>query len=130
VSDEHPQPWSVWYADLDPPVGHEQGGDRLVVVVASRSGLKVGRRLGLVTVVPLTSKPKGWGWRVATELGGVRGEAMPEQIRTISVQRLRRPHGDALKPDQIEGIRAMLSRLIDVDFYVRGAPRPGAAPAE
>src|SRR5712671_1365854 len=49
-----PQRGEVWLADLDPTMGHEQGGRRPVVVVsidAFNAGLS-----GLVVVLPITSR--------------------------------------------------------------------------
>jgi mRNA interferase MazF len=49
-----PQRGEVWYADLDPSFGHEQGGRRPVLVVSAddfNAGLS-----GLVVVLPITSR--------------------------------------------------------------------------
>jgi mRNA interferase MazF len=107
-------PWSVWFADLNPTVGHEQAGDRVVIVVGSADGLAVSRWARVVTVIPVTTRRRGLAWHVDTNLGGVPGAAMPEQIRAISVERFRRPYGDALKPDQIAAIQEVLRRLLAV----------------
>jgi mRNA interferase MazF len=49
-----PQRGEIWLADLDPTIGHEQGGRRPVLVVsvdAFNAGLS-----GLVVVLPITSR--------------------------------------------------------------------------
>ena len=44
----------VWYAELDPVVGHEQAGRRPVVILSSDS-FNAGRS-GLVVIAPITSR--------------------------------------------------------------------------
>ena len=47
----------IWYADLNPTKGSEQSGLRPVVIV---SGNLLNEHLGVVIVVPLTTKVKGY----------------------------------------------------------------------
>ncbi|MEA4883245.1 MAG: type II toxin-antitoxin system PemK/MazF family toxin [Clostridia bacterium] len=84
--------WSIFWADLDPVTGSEQGGQRPVLVVSAE---EVNQHLPIVTVLPLTStKP---GRRVyPTEVlltenaTGLPKDslAMAHQIRTIAKSRL------------------------------------------
>lgn len=86
--------WDLFWADLDFPVGSEQGGSRRPVLVVSNDG--VNASLPVVTQIPLTKREGkkrriypfevlfppdvvGTGWSSV---------AMPQQIRTIAKARL------------------------------------------
>lgn len=80
----------VWLVSLDPVVGHEQAGRRPALIV-SADDLNQGPG-GLVTVLPITSKPRRLPSRVriVPPEGGLTLESwvITEQIRTVSKQRL------------------------------------------
>ena len=85
----------MWYADLD-PVGHnEQGGSRPVIVV-SANGFNAWP-VGLVVVVPVTTRNRGFAHHVPIAASGLdrASFAMPEYVRSISQRRLRRRLGAA-----------------------------------
>lgn len=86
--------WEIYWVDLEPPVGSEQGGARRPAIVLSNDGFN--GHFGVVTVVPLT-KRTGKRRRVyefevllpAEMLGtGYESIVMPHQVRTISKLRL------------------------------------------
>lgn len=86
--------WDIYWVDLEPRVGSEQGGDRRPAVVLSNDGFNA--HFEVVTVVPLT-KPRGKRRRVyefeallpAEVVGtGFESIVLPHQIRTISKLRL------------------------------------------
>ena len=78
----------VW-ADLDPVVGHEQGGRRPVVVL---TGSDFNEHSGTVIALPLTSRPPRVGFPLVMEIeAGVlpkRSWAKVGQIRTIAKHRI------------------------------------------
>lgn len=83
------RPGSVVWVEFDPVTGGEQGGRRPALVVSSEEHL--GAATTLVTVVPATSKDRGWPNHVA--MIGATGLpepafAMTEQVRTISRERV------------------------------------------
>jgi mRNA interferase MazF len=85
--------WEIYWVDLDPPVGSEQGGERRPAVVVSNDGFN--RHFDVVTVVPLTKregkKRQVYPFEVlAPDLVGTGYESilMPQQVRTISKRRL------------------------------------------
>jgi mRNA interferase MazF len=82
----------VW-SDLDPPVGHEQGGRRPCVVISSTDFTDVITQMAIL--VPCTTRRRGWINHV--QLIGDTGLtattfAITEQPRTVSVRRV---HGTA-----------------------------------
>lgn len=85
--------WDIFWADLEPHVGGEQGGKRPVLVF-SNDGFNA--HFDLVTILPLT-KRAGKTRRVyefeavvSAEMIGTTLDSivMPQQIRTISKRRL------------------------------------------
>lgn len=107
------EPGQVWFVDLDPVRGHEQGRDRPALVVSSRFHL--GSTLGqLVSVLPLTSvERRGWMHRVHVASGG--GWVITEQIRTVSVGRFRRYAQEiTLSGQELDDVRHLLSQMLTV----------------
>jgi mRNA interferase MazF len=86
--------WDVFWADLQPSLGSEQGGDRRPVVVVSNDGFNAA--MTTVTVLPLTKleakRRKPYAFEVPLPTGtlskGVTSIVMPHQVRTISKLRL------------------------------------------
>ena len=82
------EPGQVWFVDVDPVRGREQGKDRPALVISSRFHLDLTMRQ-LICVLPLTSVERaGWLHRVRVASGG--GWVITEQIRTVSADRFRR----------------------------------------
>lgn len=85
--------WEIYWVDLEPRVGSEQGGERRPAVVVSNDGFN--QYFDVVTVVPMT-KREGKRRRVypfevlAPDILGTGHEniLMPQQVRTISKYRL------------------------------------------
>lgn len=85
--------WEIYWVDLEPSIGSEQGGDRRPAVVVSNDGFN--RHFEVVTVVPMTKragkKRRIYPFEVlAPDLVGTGHESilLPQQIRTISKRRL------------------------------------------
>jgi mRNA interferase MazF len=105
----------IWLAELDPIVGHEQGGRRPVVVVSS-DGLN-SLPISMIMVVPLTGHDRGLVTqpRVANELSGLSraGFARPEDLRAVDAQRLRRRLGQ-VSAEELAEIRKVLRYFLDL----------------
>jgi mRNA interferase MazF len=86
----------VWLVDLDPIRGHEQAGTRPALVLSVGA---FNAASGLVTVLPITSKPRAVRTRVAMTPpdGGLKkvSYVIAEQARTISTERLAKRIGVA-----------------------------------
>ena len=98
----------VWDVLLDPVKGSEQKGFRPCVIVSPES---MNEQLETVIVVPLTSKLKDWPTRVNTLLNGKPGQAICEQIRTVSKSRLKKKK-TSLSPPEIALIRLTLRQML------------------
>jgi mRNA interferase MazF len=110
------EPWQVWWVDLEPVAGREQGKGRPAVVVSSAFHLRLVRG-ELLSVLPLTTVERpGWLHRIDVTLPGQRHSwAITEQVRTLSASRLTgsEPIGK-LDEDQIADLRTVLTKMLDV----------------
>jgi mRNA interferase MazF len=86
--------WDTFWADLDPAVGSEQGGESRPVIVISNDGYN--RVFDVVTVVSVTKLEgkarKLYAFEVSLPKGTITDEwasiVMPQQVRAISKLRL------------------------------------------
>ena len=86
--------WDLFWADVNPAVGSEQGAERRPVLVVSNDGIDT--NFPLVTVLSCTRaegrKRKGYSFEVVLPKGIVTAQhasiLMPQQIRTIARTRL------------------------------------------
>jgi mRNA interferase MazF len=107
-------PWQVWWVDLDPTTGREQGKARPAIVISSPFHLRL-VRTELLTVIPLTTVERpGWLHRIEVTVDSrSRGWAITEQIRTVSATRLTgaRPIG-TVPDDEVNQLRAVLAKML------------------
>lgn len=93
---------------LDPIKGSEQAGLRPCVIVSPDS---MNTQLETIIVVPLSTKKKDWPTRVDTELDGVEGQALCEQIRTVSKKRLKNKKA-RLRITEVIQIKLVLKQML------------------
>ena len=102
----------VYWADLEPVRGHEQGGRRPVLVLSQDI---FNERSGTVIALALTSQPQRAGYPLTWKLpaGSFPREAWVKisQIRTLSAERLGRRIG-RLRPENLAEIVDGLLELI------------------
>lgn len=104
----------IWFAQLDPTIGHEQAGRRPVLIVSS-DGLNHGRA-GLVVICPLTRTPP----RVPAHLGvpaeetglAANSTILCDQIRTLSVTRLADTAAGRVSPATMATLEGCLRLLL------------------
>lgn len=101
----------VW-ADLEPTRGNEQAGRRPVLILSENV---FNERSGTVIAIALTSQPLRAGFPLTLELTDAklpkRSWAKLSQIRTLSVQRLKKKIGKA-SPEELGQIVQGLNELI------------------
>jgi mRNA interferase MazF len=105
----------VWLAELDPTVGHEQGGRRPVVVVSSQGFNSLPIRMTIV--VPLTGTDRGLVTQpqIASSDSGLKRTsfARPEDVRAIDAVRLGRRLG-CVSTEELGEIRRVLRYFLDL----------------
>jgi mRNA interferase MazF len=101
----------VW-ADLNPARGHEQGGQRPVVIVSEDV---FNARSGTVIAMAITSQPQPAGFPLTWQLSSVK---LPKpswvkisQIRTLSVQRIGKKLG-RLSPEELDRLIEGLNEIV------------------
>src|SRR5712692_6447505 len=101
----------VW-ANRNPARGHEQGGQRPVVVL-SEDVFNV--RSGTVIAMVITSQPQRAGFPLTWELASVklpkRSWVKISQVRTLSVQRLGKKVG-RVSPEELDRLIEGLNEII------------------
>ncbi len=102
----------VLWADLNPARGHEQGGQRPVVVISEDV---FNARSGTVIALAITSQPQRAGFPLTFPLTGVK---LPKpswvkisQVRTLSVQRLGKKIG-RVAPEELDRLVEGLNEII------------------
>lgn len=102
----------IFWANLDPTLGHEQSGSRPVLVLSQNV---FNDRSGTVIAVALTSQQPSAGFPLTLELSD---SSLPKkswvkisQIRTLSVQRLGKRLGKATA-EELEDIIEGLNEII------------------
>jgi mRNA interferase MazF len=102
----------IYWADLNPVIGSEQGGLRPALILSHNV---FNERSGTVIAVALTSQPQRAGYPLTFELGGTK---LPKkswvkisQIRTLSVKRIRKKISRASEEELniiIEGLNEII----------------------
>ena len=102
----------IFWADLNPVRGHEQGGSRPVLIL-SHDGFN--RRSGTVIAVAITSQSPRAGFPLTLE---IRSTKLPKrswvkisQIRTLSVDRLGKKLGQ-ISPEELNSVVEGLIEVI------------------
>ncbi len=102
----------IFWADLSPTIGHEQAGNRPVLILSHEV---FNKRSGTVIATAITSQPQRAGFPLTLELQQSnlpkRSWVKISQIRTLSIKRLRNKLGIA-KPEEINLIVEGLNEII------------------
>ena len=117
----------IYYADLSPVVGSEQGGVRPVLIVQN----DVGNQHSPTTIVaPMTTRDKmPMTTHVPVKLGDVDNVILLEQVRAISRVRLISRFGEISKEDLARVDNAMRASLgIEPEEDPAPIPRPVIPP--
>jgi len=102
----------IYWADLEPSLGHEQSGLRPVLVVSHNV---FNDRSGTVIAMALTSQPQRAGFPLTYEL---ENQSLPKkswvkisQIRTLSILRLKNKLAE-VQPEDLDTIIEGLNEII------------------
>jgi len=102
----------IYWAELSPVVGHEQGGERPVLVLSHDV---FNDRSGIVITIAITSQEPRAGFPLSLEITTAklpkRSWARIGQIRTLSVERLGRKLG-RVAPEELDRIVDGLNEII------------------
>jgi len=116
--------WDLFWADLDYPVGSEQGGGHRPILVISNDG--VNASLPIITQIPLAKlegkERKVYPFEVILPkevvATGWTSIAMPQQIRTIDRSRLLEKIGSLGDPEIRRQVEGRLLAHLGIDFEI------------
>ena len=102
----------IYWADLNPTVGHEQAGQRPVLILSQEI---FNKHSGTVIAVAITSQQQKAGFPLTLELDSIglpkKSWAKISQIRTLSIKRLGKKIGAATTRELelvVEGLNEIL----------------------
>lgn len=102
----------IFWADLDPAKGHEQAGQRPILVLSHDV---FNERSGTVIAVAVTSKEPRAGFPLTVELDSARlpkqSWVKVSQIHTLSTERLRKRLG-RVSPEELQRVLAGLDEIL------------------
>lgn len=103
----------IYWADLDPVVGHEQAGQRPVLILSREI---FNKHSGTVIAVAITSQPQKAGFPLSLELSSAelpkKSWVKISQVRILSVKRLGKKIGTASAAEVnlvVEGLNEIIS---------------------
>lgn len=102
----------IYWAELNPTIGHEQGGQRPILILSHDV---FNDRSGIVIAVAITSQEPRAGFPLALEITTAklpkRSWARIGQIRTLSVERLGKRLG-RVAPEELDRVVEGLNEII------------------
>jgi mRNA interferase MazF len=101
--------WDVVLVDLNPTKGSEISKIRPCLIVSPNV---VNTYMNTIVVVPFTSKPKGYPFRIATNHKNVLGELCFDHIKSIDKSRIVKVDGQINKNLRLE-INSMLMEFFN-----------------
>ena len=121
----HPSRGEIWFGNLDPVVGHEQSGDRPLLVVSRDAYNSLPRQL--LVVAPLTRTVRGDAFEVPIlpPEGNLTAASVVlcDQVRNISRGRLRRKLGK-IEPATLDKVDKLIHRMFGPELLQTGVGRP------
>lgn len=108
---EIPEKGSLVWANLNPTLGHEQSGNRPVLVVSADM---FNEATGMIWVVPITTKEKGRPDEISLPEGlPVSGVLLMSQIRSLDHTKRVRSIAGRVPDDFLEEVCGMLKAVLE-----------------
>jgi mRNA interferase MazF len=106
-----PDSGDIVWLEFDPQAGHEQAGHRpaLVISPASYNG-----KTSLMVCCPLTTKIKGHPFEVLTDVGGVPGAVLSDQVKSLDWRVRHAKKKGGVSPDVMLHVRAKIKALLAI----------------
>ncbi|MCQ2218042.1 MAG: type II toxin-antitoxin system PemK/MazF family toxin [Paludibacteraceae bacterium] len=106
--------YEIYNVTLDPAVGSEEGKRRPCAIISPNV---LNDNLSTYTIIPITSKVRGFAFRVRCNVNGREGELMCEQIRTVSIKRFgeKKEKLGVLSESEAEQLKRILYRMFCED---------------
>jgi len=103
------RPGDVYWVDLDPVIGSEQGGRRPALIISNETLHGIS---GRILICPITSNVGYWPTKIFIPAGcAVAGALLTDQIRMVDRERLRRRIGQ-LSDDLVSRVTHRLAAYV------------------
>ena len=100
--------WDIVLVDLNPTKGSEISKIRPCLIVSPNS---INTYMKTIVIVPFTSKPKGYPFRILTKHNNIAGELCFDHIKSIDKSRIIKADGSILK-----SLRMSINNLL-IEFF-------------
>ncbi|RMA96191.1 type II toxin-antitoxin system PemK/MazF family toxin [Hydrogenothermus marinus] len=104
-----PKKGDIIHLNFNPSIGHEQKGNRYVVVV---SHYIFNKNTGMCFAIPITSKYKGYPTEKYIEIGNIKGYALIDQLKSIDYKARNIKFKAKLPEEQLEEILDIIETII------------------
>ncbi|MBZ0273468.1 type II toxin-antitoxin system PemK/MazF family toxin [bacterium] len=118
-----PRQGEIYWVELDPVQGHEQGKTRPCIVVSTSEFNRI--RYELAWIVPITSNPRRHTFTVDIDAKGTGlrepGRALCHQLRVVSFRRIGSRIGE-VKSETWNKIQKHIAAIVGLDIFSQGFP--------
>lgn len=106
-----PDSGDVVWLEFDPQAGHEQAGHRpaLVISPANYNG-----KSGLMVCCPMSTKVKGHPFEVLTEVDGIEGAVLSDQVTSLNWKNRRAKKKATVSAEVMLHVRAKIKALLQI----------------
>ncbi|MBY0268365.1 MAG: endoribonuclease MazF [Burkholderiales bacterium] len=106
-----PDTGDVVWLQFDPQAGSEQAGTRPALVL---SPAIYNRKVGLMVCCPMTTRRKGYPFEVNTEVGGVEGAVLADQVKSLDWRLRKARKKGVVDPAVVDEVRAKIKALLQI----------------
>lgn len=107
-----PESGDIVWLEFDPQAGHEQAGHRPALVISPAS---YNDKTSLMVCCPLTTQIKGYPFEVLTDVGGVAGAVLSDQVKSLDWRARKAKQKGKVPAAVMQHVRAKIKALLVID---------------
>ena len=104
-----PDSGDIVWLEFDPQAGHEQAGHRPALVISPAS---YNDKTSLMVCCPLTTKIKGHPFEVLTDVSGVAGAVLSDQVKSLDWRARKTKKKGSVSASVMQHVRAKIKALL------------------
>lgn len=104
-----PDSGDIVWLEFDPQAGHEQAGHRPALVISPAS---YNDKTSLMVCCPLTTKIKGHPFEVLTDVSGVAGAVLSDQVKSLDWRARKVKKKGSVSASVMQHVRAKIKALL------------------
>lgn len=109
--DDVPESGDVVWLAFDTQAGHEQAGHRPALVISPAA---YNQKTGLMVCCPLSTRVKGYPFEVITELDGVQGAVLSDQVKSLDWRARKAKKKGGVSAAVLTEVRAKIKALLAI----------------